>query len=388
MSKYLATSESVSEGHPDKVCDQISDTILDGILREDTYARVACEALVTTGLVVVTGEITTKCYVDITGTVREKLRNIGYCDPASGFDYQTCAVIVMIEEQCPEIALAVDRKGAGDQGMVVGYATNEAQAAGFSTEYMPVPIFLAHRLTKGLADTRKARTLSYLRPDGKSQVTVEYESGKPVSINTVVLSAQHSEDVELPQLMHDLKTEVIDRVLAPTGLVSEKTRFLINPAGKFLSGGPRVDVGITGRKTAVDSYGISSRNGGAALSGKDPTKTDRSGSYAARYVAKNIVAAGLAERCEIQLAYAIGIEEPVSLTVDTFGTAKVEEEKLTKVVSNVFDLSPAGIIETLDLRRPIYESTATYGHFGRMEEGFTWEICDRVEELKKAVSSL
>ncbi|KPJ60355.1 MAG: S-adenosylmethionine synthetase [Latescibacteria bacterium DG_63] len=385
MPKYLTTSESVSDAHPDKVCDQISDAILDAIIREDAYARVACEVLITTGLVVVTGEMTTKCYVDVTGIVREKLKRIGYSGPISGFDYQTCAVIVMIDEQCPEIGLAVDRKGAGDQGMMVGYATNESEAAGFSSEYMPVPIFLAHGLTRRLKEVRESGILPYLRPDGKSQVTVEYDAGKPISIDTLVLSAQHSEEIELDQLRQDLKKEVIDKVLVPTGLPSEKTKYLINPAGKFISGGPRVDVGLTGRKVAVDSYGISARNGGAALSGKDPTKTDRSGSYAARYVAKNVVAAGLAARCEIQLAYAIGIEEPVSVTVDTFGTGKVKEEKLVRAIRDTFNLTPAGIIEALDLRRPIYERTAAYGHFGRLEDGFTWEVCDRINDLKKAV---
>ncbi|UCF78375.1 MAG: methionine adenosyltransferase [Candidatus Eiseniibacteriota bacterium] len=384
MSRYLATSESVSEAHPDKVCDQISDSILDAILREDAYARVACEALITTGLVVVTGEITTKCYVDITGIVREKLKKVGYCDVCSGFDYQTCAVIVMIDEQCPDIGLAVDRKGAGDQGMMVGYASNEAEAAGFSSEYMPVPIFLAHGLTRKLRDVRLSGVLPYLRPDGKAQVTVEYDSGKPVSLSTLVLSAQHSPEIELEQLRRDLKKEVIDKVMAPTGLGSNDAQLLINPAGKFISAGPRVDVGLTGRKLAVDSYGISARHGGAAFSGKDPTKTDRSGSYAARYVAKNIVAAGLADRCELQLAYAIGMEEPVSLTVDTFGTGKVDDRKLEKLIREQFDLTPAGIIETLDLRRPIYEATAAFGHFGRLEEGFTWEVCDRVDDLRKA----
>ncbi len=385
MSKYLITSESVSEAHPDKVCDQISDAVLDAIIREDAYARVACESLITTGLIIVTGEITTKCYVDITGLVRDKLRQVGYCDSKSGFDYQTCAVIVMIDEQCPDIGLAVDRKGAGDQGMMVGYATNESEMAGFNSEYMPVPIFLAHQLTRRLKDVRVSGALPYLLPDGKSQVTVEYDSGKPVSVPTLVLSAQHSEEVELEKVRRDMKKKVIDEVLAPTGLASEGMRVLINPAGKFISAGPRVDVGLTGRKLAVDTYGISARHGGAALSGKDPTKTDRSGTYAARYVAKNIVAAGLADRCEVQLAYAIGVEEPVSVTVDTFGTGKVEDEKLVRVIRETFDLSPAGIIDTLDLRRPIYESTAAYGHFGRLEEGFTWEICDRAQDLKKAV---
>jgi S-adenosylmethionine synthetase len=375
----------VSEAHPDKVCDQISDAVLDAMIKEDAYARVACEALITTGLVVVTGEITTKCYVDITGIVRDKLKRVGFCDSASGFDYKTCAVIVMLDEQCPDIGLAVDRKGAGDQGMMVGYATNEAAAAGFSSEYMPVPIFLAHGLTRRLKEVRESGVLSYLRPDCKSQVTVEYDAGKPISIATLVLSAQHSDEIELDQLKPDLKREVIDNVLGPTGLASGSTQILINPAGKFVSAGPRVDVGLTGRKLAVDSYGISARHGGAALSGKDPTKTDRSGSYAARYVAKNIVVAGLADRCEVQLAYAIGIEEPVSLAVDTFGTGKIEEEKLVSVIRDTFSLTPAGIIETLDLRRPIYESTAAYGHFGRPEEGFTWEVCDRVDDLKKAV---
>ncbi|MFH0777310.1 MAG: methionine adenosyltransferase [Candidatus Eisenbacteria bacterium] len=386
MGRYLATSESVTEGHPDKICDQISDAVLDAILRQDAFARVACETLATTGLVLVTGEITTKCYVDITAVVRQTLKDIGYCDSAFGFDYQTCAVIVMIEEQSPEIALAVDRKGAGDQGMMVGYATDESRSLGFSSEYMPIPIFVAHRLTRRLAEVRKAGTLSYLRPDGKSQVTVEYDSGRPLSLQTLVLSAQHSDGVELEQLRTDLKTHVVDEVLSSLKLNSGGVKCLINPAGTFVLGGPRADVGLTGRKIVVDSYGVSARTGGAALSGKDPTKTDRSASYAARYVAKNVVAAGLAERCEIQLAYVIGIEEPVSVTAHTLGTGKLDDEKLAGVVRDVFDLTPAGIIEALDLRRPIFGPTSAYGHFGRTEDGFTWEVCDRVEDLKKAAS--
>jgi len=378
------TSESVTEGHPDKICDQISDAVLDSILEGDRYARVACETLVTTGLVLLAGEITTKGYVDMTKTVRSTIKEIGYTDPAISFDAQSCAVMVMIEEQSPDIAIAVDRKGAGDQGMMVGYATDEAGAIDFNAEYMPVPIFLANQLTRRLARVRKDGTLPYLYPDGKSQITIEYRDGVPVLATHVVVSAHHREDTLQSKIRDDVIGAVIEPVLGPTGLFdSKKTAVHINPTGIFSRGGPLVDVGVTGRKIVVDTYGTFSRHGGAAFSGKDPTKTDRSANYAARWVAKNIVAAGLAHRCEIQLAYIIGRPEPVSIYIDSFGTGEIPDSELVKKVMEHFDLTPPGIIDALDLRRPIYRNTSVYGHFGRTEPEFTWEWLDRVDDLRR-----
>jgi S-adenosylmethionine synthetase len=382
----IFTSEAVTEGHPDKVCDQVADAILDSILKEDKYARVACEALVTTGLVLVAGEITTKAYVDLTRIVRSTIEEIGYTDPVISFDAHSCAVMIMIEEQSPDIAIGVDRKGAGDQGMMVGYATNEGSRIGYNAEYMPLPIFLANLLAKRLAAVRKDGTLPYLYPDGKTQVTIEYADGIPVVLRHVVMSAHHRADVPQSKIREDFMRAVIEPILGPTGLLdSKKTVYHVNPTGAFTKGGPFVDVGVTGRKIVVDTYGTMSRHGGAAFSGKDPTKTDRSANYMARWVAKHVVAAGLADRCEVQLAYVIGEAEPVSVHVDTFGTGKVPDLELVKLVREKFDLTPAGILETLDLRRPIYRKTAAYGHFGRLEPGFTWENLDRVEELKRSV---
>ncbi len=386
MSKVaLYTAESVTEGHPDKICDQISDAVLDAFIEKDKYARVACEALITTGLVVVAGEITTKTYVDITGVVRNTVKEIGYVDPCLGFDYQSCAVVVMVEEQSKEIALAVDRKGAGDQGIMVGFATNEGKQVDFDCDLMPIPIFLAHRLAMGITAARKSGTIPYLFPDGKSQITIAYEGDLPVRITDVVLSSHHKEGVDLSTITNDLTEKVGTPVLGPTGLLTEETRFHVNPSGSFTKGGPTVDVGLTGRKIAVDCYGMAARHGGSAFSGKDYTKTDRSAAYAARYVAKNLVAAGAADRCEVQLAYIIGETDPVSLRVDTFGTGAADEGKIEDVVKEVFDLSTAGIIETLDLRRPIYKATSCYGHFGREGDGFPWERTDRTEDIKKAL---
>ncbi len=392
MVRTLFTSESVTEGHPDKVADQISDGILDAIIGEDPMARVACETSVTTGLVLVMGEITTQCYVDIPKIVRSIIKDIGYTRAKYGFDGATCAVLTAIDEQSPDIALGVDKAleaktgemtedqieaiGAGDQGMMFGYATNE------TPEYMPLPITLAHQLTRRLAEVRKKEILPYLRPDGKSQVTVEYEDGKPVRIDTIVVSTQHSSKVDLETIRKDVIKEVILPVV-PTELMDEKTRYFINPTGRFVVGGPMGDSGLTGRKIIVDTYGGMARHGGGAFSGKDPTKVDRSASYAARYVAKNIVAAGLADKCEIQLAYAIGVARPVSVMIDTFGTGKVAEEKIIEAVNKVFDLRPAGIIKQLNLRRPIYKDTAAYGHFGRLDLDLPWEKTDKAEELKK-----
>lgn len=388
------TSESVTEGHPDKICDQISDAVLDAILEKDPYARVACETAVTTGLVLVMGEITTACYVDIPKVVRETIRNIGYTRAKYGFDGDTCAVISSIDEQSPDIALGVDKAleaksgemldesieaiGAGDQGMMFGYASNE------TPEYMPLPISLAHKLTKRLSDVRKNNELPFLLPDGKSQVTVEYEDDKPLRIDTVVISTQHTADVSLETIKEEIIEKVIKPVL-PKELIDAKTRFFINPTGRFVIGGPQGDSGLTGRKIIVDTYGGMARHGGGAFSGKDPTKVDRSAAYAARYVAKNVVAAGLADRCEIQLAYAIGVAQPVSILVETFGTSKVSEEKISEAIKKVFDLRPAGIIRELDLRRPIYKQIAAYGHFGRTDLDLPWEKINKVEQLKKEV---
>ncbi len=374
----LFTSESVTEGHPDKVADQISDAILDAIMKDDPMGRVACETLVTTGLAFVSGEVTTTCYVDIPKTVRETIRSIGYDDPVYGFDYETCAVLTSIDEQSRDIAMGVDRMGAGDQGLMFGYAVRE------TPELMPLPIQLAHALTRALARARRSGTFPELRPDGKSQVTVEYEGGMPKRIDTVVLSTQHVElgDPELKRFRERLIQDVIVPVL-PRELIHGDPIFHINPTGRFVIGGPRADTGLTGRKIIVDTYGGSACHGGGAFSGKDPSKVDRSASYAARHVAKNIVGAGLAERCTVQVAYAIGVEEPVSVMVDSHGTGTVPDTRLAELVRRHFDLRPAGIIAALDLRKPIYRKTAAYGHFGRENEGFRWELLDRVEDLKR-----
>ncbi len=393
MEKLLFTSESVTEGHPDKMCDQISDAILDALMEQDPMSRVACETAVTTGLVLVMGEITTKAYVDIQKIVRETVREIGYDRAKYGFDCDTCGVIVAIDEQSADIALGVDKAleakehtmseeeidaiGAGDQGMMFGYATNETE------EYMPYPIALAHKLARRLTEVRKNGTLSYLRPDGKTQVTVEYdEAGKTKRLEAVVLSTQHDDAVSQEQIHEDIKKYVFDAIL-PAELVDEKTKFFINPTGRFVIGGPHGDSGLTGRKIIVDTYGGYARHGGGAFSGKDCTKVDRSAAYAARYVAKNVVAAGLADRCEIQLSYAIGVAHPTSIMVDTFGTGKLSNEKLVEIIRENFDLRPAGIIKMLDLRRPIYKQTAAYGHFGRNDLDLPWEKLDKAELLKK-----
>ncbi len=377
MADYLFSSESVTEGHPDKMADQISDAVLDNVLKEDVFGRVACETFVTTGLVLVGGEITTDCYVDIPKTVREVVKDIGYVDAQYGFDYLTCAVMTSIDQQSPDIAMGVDRAGAGDQGMMFGFACNETK------ELMPMPISLAHKLTHRLADVRKNGTLPFLRPDGKAQVTIRYENDKPVAVEKVVVSAQHDPDISKEKLEEAIIEEVIKPVLPKEMTDGKKITYYINPTGRFVIGGPQGDAGLTGRKIIVDTYGGVFSHGGGAFSGKDPTKVDRSASYFARYVAKNIVAAGLAEKCGIQVAYAIGVAEPVSLMVQTFGTGKVSDEELAKLVQKHFDFTPGGIIETLDLRRPIYRKTAAYGHFGRELDEFTWEKTDMAEALKK-----
>ena len=377
-SKYLFTSESVTEGHPDKVCDQISDAVLDAILKDDPSGRVACETLVTTGLAMVAGEITTSCYIDIPKIVRQTIKDIGYTSADYGFDYLTSGVITSIQEQSPDIAMGVDPGGAGDQGMMFGYACNETR------ELMPMPIILAHKLTRRLAKIRKDKLVDYLRPDGKGQVTVEYDNGKPTRVEAIVVSCHHSSEVKMSTIQEDMKALVIDEVI-PKELMDKDTKIYINPTGRFEVGGPHGDTGVTGRKIIVDTYGGVGSHGGGAFSGKDATKVDRSASYMARYVAKNIVAAELAKRCEVQLAYAIGVPEPVSIMVNTHGTGNVDEQKLVKLVRENFDLTPAGIIETLKLRRPIYRRTAAYGHFGRDEEGFTWEEIDVADKLKKNV---
>jgi len=373
----LFTSESVTEGHPDKIADQISDAVLDAILAKDSYGRVACETLLTTGLVIVAGEITTEAWVDIPKIARETIRQIGYTRAKYGFDSETCGVITAIDTQSPDIAMGVDTGGAGDQGMMFGYACNE------TPELMPLPIMLAHKLTRRLSDVRKEGLLDYLRPDGKSQVTVEYENHKPVRVNTVVVSSQHSEAVTLDQLQQEVIEHVIQAVV-PGEMMDATTKFHINPTGRFVVGGPQGDTGLTGRKIIVDTYGGSGAHGGGAFSGKDPTKVDRSASYMARYVAKNIVAAGIADRCEVQLAYAIGVAEPVSVLVDTRGTSKIDEAKLSDIVREHFKLTPGGIIESLNLRRPIFKKTAAYGHFGRTEPEFTWERTDKADALRRA----
>ncbi|HEH8390226.1 TPA: methionine adenosyltransferase [Staphylococcus aureus] len=392
--KRLFTSESVTEGHPDKIADQVSDAILDAILKDDPNARVACETTVTTGMALIAGEISTTTYVDIPKVVRETIKEIGYTRAKYGYDYETMAILTAIDEQSPDIAQGVDKAleyrdkdseeeieatGAGDQGLMFGYATNETET------YMPLAIYLSHQLAKRLSDVRKDGTLNYLRPDGKVQVTVEYdENDNPVRIDTIVVSTQHAEDVTLEQIQEDIKAHVIYPTV-PENLINEQTKFYINPTGRFVIGGPQGDAGLTGRKIIVDTYGGYARHGGGCFSGKDPTKLDRSAAYAARYVAKNIVAAGLADQCEVQLAYAIGVAEPVSIAIDTFGTGKVSEGQLVEAVRKHFDLRPAGIIKMLDLKQPIYKQTAAYGHFGRTDVLFPWEKLDKVEELKDAV---
>ncbi|MCC7174824.1 MAG: methionine adenosyltransferase [Bryobacterales bacterium] len=379
--KELFTSESVTEGHPDKMADQISDAVLDAVLKEDPTGRVACEVLVTTGLCLVAGEITTTTYVDVPRIARGVIKSIGYTDAAYGFDAETCGVINTIQSQSPDIAMGVDTGGAGDQGLMFGYACDE------TAELMPLPIMLAHKLVQRLSEVRRAGILDYLRPDGKSQVSVEYEHGRPVRVDSVVVSSQHGEDVPTPQLRAEIRREVIDPII-PAEMVNGETKYHINPTGRFVVGGPHGDTGLTGRKIIVDTYGGMGRHGGGCFSGKDPTKVDRSACYMARYVAKNIVASGLAKRCEVQLAYAIGVADPVSVAVNTFGTGSLDENRLVELVREYFPLTPKGMIDYLKLRRPIYQKTAAFGHFGRSEAAFTWEATDKAAQLQAAVGAL
>lgn len=374
---FLFTSESVTEGHPDKIADQISDAVLDAILAQDPVARVACECLVTTGMAFVAGEITTSCYVHIPDIVRETIKEIGYTRAKYGFDYETCAVITSIDKQSVDISMGVDVGGAGDQGLMFGFACDE------TPELMPMTIMLAHKLTRKLTEARKKDVLGYLRPDGKSQVSIEYKDGKPHKVRTVVISSQHSPDITLKEMREDIIEKIIKPVIPPELLDEETIVYHINPTGRFVIGGPQGDTGLTGRKIIVDTYGGVGSHGGGCFSGKDPSKVDRSASYMARYIAKNIVAAGIATRCEIQLAYAIGVPQPVSVFVDTFGTGKMDEKEISKLIVKNFDMTPKGIIEKLDLRKPIYKRTAAYGHFGRNEDGFTWEKTDIADTLKK-----
>lgn len=394
MARHFFTSESVTEGHPDKICDQISDAVLDAILEKDPTAHVACEVTATTGMIHVMGEISTSCYVDISSIARDVVTEIGYDNASAGFNGKTCAVLTSIDAQSPDIAMGVneafevkeenklddknDKIGAGDQGLMFGYACNE------TPELMPLPISLAHKLAKRLTQVRKDGTLSYLRPDGKTQVTIEYDGDKPIRVDTIVISTQHSEVVELEQIRTDIKKKVIFTII-PKNLIDENTKFFINPTGRFVIGGPVGDTGLTGRKIIVDTYGGYSRHGGGAFSGKDPTKVDRSAAYAARHIAKNIVGAGLADKCEVQIAYAIGVARPVSIMIDTFGTSKLSEEKISAAVEKIFDLRPAAIIENLGLRKPIYRKLAAYGHMGREDLGVFWEKLDKVEDLRKAL---
>jgi S-adenosylmethionine synthetase len=373
--RYLFTSESVTEGHPDKIADQVSDAVLDAILAQDPVARVACETLVTTGLAIIAGEITTNCTFDFQKVVRDTIREVGYTQSDFGFDAETCSVLSSIHGQSPDIARGVDPGGAGDQGLMFGYACTETE------DLMPLPIMLAHKLVKGLSCARRDGVLEYLRPDGKSQVSVEYEDGRPIRVDTVVVSTQHSELVSNDTLREDITDKIVSRVIPPE-MFDKNTRILINPTGRFVVGGPHGDAGVTGRKIIVDTYGGAAPHGGGAFSGKDPTKVDRSACYMARYVAKNVVAAGLADRCLVQLAYAIGVAEPVSVLVETFGTGKIADERLSEIVRSHFKLTPKGIIETLDLRRPIYRRTAAFGHFGRTEPEFTWERTDKASALR------
>jgi S-adenosylmethionine synthetase len=373
--RHLFSSESVTEGHPDKIADQISDAVLDALLTDDPTSRVACETMVTTGLAFIAGEITTKAYADLPGIVRETIKGVGYTRAKYGFDYETCAVISAVHEQSPDIAMGVDPGGAGDQGLMFGYACNETE------ELMPLPITLAHKLARRLTQVRKEEILDYLRPDGKSQVTIEYDGDKPVRVEAVVISAQHSSLVKIETIREDVLEKVIHAVIPPA-LLDSKTKYYINPTGRFVVGGPQGDCGLTGRKIIVDTYGGMSSHGGGAFSGKDPTKVDRSACYMARHVAKNIVAAGLADRAQVQVAYAIGVADPVSVMVDTFGTGRIPEEKIAEAVREVFPLTPKGIIEYLNLRRPIYKKTAAYGHFGRSEPEFSWERTDKAEALR------
>ena len=377
MRKWLFTSESVTEGHPDKIADQISDAVLDAIMEKDPNGRVACETLVTTGLVFVAGEITTSCYIEIPQIVRETIRHIGYVEPEHGFAYKTCGVSTSIQSQSPDIALGVDRGGAGDQGMMFGYASHE------TPELMPLPIMLAHQLAQRLAQVRKQRVVDYLRPDGKTQVTVEYHDGHVARVEAVIVSAHHKVGIPLSRIRADMKRLVIEPVI-PKQWLNRRTNIFVNPTGRFEVGGPMGDTGLTGRKIVMDTYGGIIGHGGGAFSGKDPTKVDRSAAYMARYIAKNLVAAGVVDRCEIQLAYAIGVAEPVSIMVNTYGSGKLPDQQIVKLVRELFDLTPLGIIRTLKLRRPIYLKTAAYGHFGRSDDGFTWEELDRVNDIKRA----